>query len=48
MHDCIYHCKKEIVILIELFEFQMSEARAKLVCVAREFIKNVKNTLSIT
>ena len=46
------HSKKGIVISTSglLYEFQTSEARAKLVsvCVLREFIRNVENTLAMS
>ena len=48
----LLHSKKGIVILTSglLYEFQTSEARAKLVCVCvlREFIRNAENTLAMS
>ena len=48
----LVHSKKGIVILTSglLYEFQTSEAKAKLVsvCVLREFIRNAENTLAMS
>ena len=50
--EWLVHSKKGIVILTSglLYEFQTSEARAKLVCVCvlREFIRNAENTLAMS